>query len=216
MHGIPIIFTFWPGLPQLWLYGRWSGLLKAIVFAAFFNFVLYATFVQNGLVPKSGLIGCWIGLGLIWTLAIFQNDWAVKEFAQDRSQKDNSEESNELFVMAQSEYLQGNMDEAENLFERIVWLEPEDLDARLYLATIYRHRGRLHQAARQLDVIEKQPEVSKWHFQIEDERRLISELESELSSHDSETAGDSNNPLDELEDTLVSENPSDDLRRQAA
>lgn len=216
MHGIPIIFTFWPGLPQLWLYGRWSGLLKAIVFAAFFNFVLYATFVQNGLVPKSGLIGCWIGLGLIWTLAIFQNDWAVKEFAQDRSQKDNSEESNELFVMAQSEYLQGNMDEAENLFERIVWLEPEDLDARLYLATIYRHRGRLHQAARQLDVIQKQPEVSKWHFQIEDERRLISELESELSSHDSETAGDSNNPLDELEDTLVSENPSDDLRRQAA
>ena len=194
MHSIPILFTFWPGLPQLWLYGRWSGLLKAIAFACFLNFVLYSTFQQNDLLSKAGLVGCWIALGLSWTVAIFHNDWVVKEFERSKGDRKSSDELDELFQMAQSEYLQGHLNEAENLLERILWLEPRDADARLYLATINRHRGKLHQASRQLDAMDEDPDFDKWRFQIEDERKLLAELESEL---DSGKAGEPVNLTDE-------------------
>lgn len=190
MHSIPIIFTFWPGLPQLWLYGRWFGLLKATVFAAFLNFVLIATYVQPELISKVGLISCWIVLGLVWTVAIFRNDWVVKDYAQSLSAPEPSKEMDELFEMAQSEYLRGHFNEAENLLERLIWLEPRDLDARLYLATIYRHQGRLHQAEKQFEVMETLPDVTKWRFQIEEERELIAKLESELQPSKTETAAE--------------------------
>lgn len=182
MQNVPMLFTFWPGLPQLWLQGRRSGLLKAIAFAAFLNFVLFATYQRPELVSKSGLIGCWIVLGLSWTVAIFHNDWVVKEFERKRGARGNSEELDQLFRMGQSEYLMGHLDQAANLFERILRLEPRDADATMYLATIHRHLGRLHQATRLLDSLESESQSEKWTFQIEDERALISELESELNA----------------------------------
>ena len=202
MHSIPIIFTFWPGLPQLWLLGRWSGLLKAIIFAAFLNFVLIATYVLPELVSKTGLVTSWVILGFSWIFAIVQNDWVVSEFAQNQSKPDNSEELDGLFEMAQSEYLQGHFDEAENSLERLIWLCPGDLDARLYLATVFRHRGRLHQALNQLDVMEKYEHVTKWQFQIAEERNLISELETELRPSRSK---DVDTEINMMEDSLADE-----------
>lgn len=179
MHSIPILFTLWPGLPQLWLQGRWSGLIKAIAFAGFLNFVLFATYQHKDLLPKSGLIGCWILLGVFWTIAIFQNDRMVKN--HQSSMRDDSRELDELFRLAQLEYLRGRLKEAEILLERLLGLNPRDVDARLYLATIHRHQGRLHQAARQLDCLEQDPESDRWLFQIQEEREKLSELETELA-----------------------------------
>ena len=190
MQSIPIIFTFWPGLPQLWLYGRWLGLFKAIGFAALLNFVLFATCFQPELVSTPELVGCWIILGLTWTIAIFQNDWIVKEFARNQAKPGNTAELDALFTLAQSEYLQGHFEEAENLLERLIRLEPGDLDARFYLATIFRHQGRFHQATNQLDEIEQYEHATKWHFQIAEERKLISTLELELRSSSNEHASD--------------------------
>ncbi|MEC9091766.1 MAG: tetratricopeptide repeat protein [Planctomycetota bacterium] len=182
MPSIPMILTFWPGLPQLWLYGRWLGLLKAVGFAAFLNFVLFATCFQLELVSPTGLFSCWIILGLSWTIAIFQNDWIVKEFALNESKPNHSAELDALFNLAQSEYLQGHFEEAENLLERLIRLDPRDLEARIYLATIFRHQGRLHQATKQLEAVETCENAAQWRFQIEEERKLISTLESELRS----------------------------------
>lgn len=179
MHSIPILFTLWPGLPQLWLYGRLSGLLNAIAFAVFLNFVLFATYQQTDVLSKSGLISCWILVGVFWTVAIFQNDWAVKEYARKNAQTDSSE-LDELFQLGQSEYLQGRLSEAETLFERILCIDPRDADARLYLATINRHQGKLNQASKHLDVLEDS-DCEKWHYQITDERAMVGELESELT-----------------------------------
>ena len=207
MRSIPIIFTFWPGLPQLWLYGRWTGLVKAVVFAAFLNFVLTATYLQTGLISKNSLVGCWMAVGLLWTLAIFRNDRAVKK-AQQQDVPEDSAERNELFALAQSEYLRGHLDEAENLLERVIWLEPADLDARLYLATIYRHRGRLHQSGKQLDLMEKFEQASKWQFQIADERKMLAELEEELRGPDSDSGWQETDREEILGDAEAPDSPS--------
>ncbi len=180
MQRIPIIFTLWPGLPQLWLHGRWLGLAKAVGFAALLNFVLIATYVQTDLISKTYLILAWIACGLIWSSAILLNDAEANVSNTSDLDNEKAEEFDRLFVSAQSEYLQGHLDEAENLFERLIWLRPSDLDSRLYLATIFRHRGRIRHAYRHLDLIEKFDHVTKWQFQIDDERRLLSELEEDL------------------------------------
>lgn len=198
MQRIPIIFTLWPGLPQLWLHGRWLGLAKAVGFAALLNFVLIATYVQTDLISKSYLIVAWICCGLIWSSAILLNDADASGSAASDLDNEKAEESDRLFVSAQSEYLQGHLDEAENLFERLIWLRPNDLDARLYLATIFRHRGRIGHANRHLDLMEKFDHVAKWQFQIDDERRLLSELKDELlesrnENNNSEEDNDSEN-----------------------
>lgn len=186
MHRIPVILTFWPGLPQLWLYGRWSGLVTAMIFAGFLNLVLYSTYRDPELISRNWLIGCWVALGSIWILTIFQNDRLVKDFSRNNSEVDN-QELDRLFVLAQSEYLRGHFDEAEKLFERIVRLAPDDLDSRIYLATLCRHQGKINQACRYLDEIESRNEQSPWLYQVEQERTLLAELESELKENSEES-----------------------------
>ena len=210
MQRIPIIFTLWPGLPQLWLHGRWLGLAKAVGFAALLNFVLIATYVQTDLISKAYLIMAWIACGLIWSSAILLNDADANVSTANELDSEKAEEFDRLFVSAQSEYLQGHLDEAENLFERLIWLRPSDLDARLYLATIFRHRGRIRHANRHLDLIEKFDQVTKWQFQIEDERRLLSELEEELR----ESKNEENDNFQQLDnDNEIAEVATAEFRR---
>ena len=209
MQRIPIIFTLWPGLPQLWLHGRWLGLAKAVGFAVLLNFVLIATYVQTDLVSKTYLIVAWISCGLIWSSAILLNDADASGSTASDLDNEKAEEFDRLFVSAQSEYLQGHFEEAENLFERLIWLRPDDLDARLYLATIFRHRGRIGHANRHLDLMGKFDHVTKWQFQIDDERRLLSELKDELL----ESRNEKNNPIEEDNDSENVEVATAEYRR---
>lgn len=201
MQRIPIIFTLWPGLPQLWLHGHWVGLSKALAFAAFLQFVLYSTYFDPSLVSKPLLISCWLLCGLIWTVSIFKND--VTDLNESRLSSEKEAQIQKLFCDAVAGYLSGRLDDAERLFNRILRLDDIDLDARMYVATIHRHLGRVHQARRELDFMEKHDEVTKWRFQIAEERKLLLELESELSN------ADQTNPTELDEDS--SEQPTDNL-----
>ncbi|MDB4756545.1 tetratricopeptide repeat protein [Mariniblastus sp.] len=193
MQRIPIIFTLWPGLPQLWLRGSWIGLGKAVSFAGFLNFILIATFWRPEWIPKTPLIGCWIVLGGTWAWAILRNDSPLGLHQKGKTKK-NTSKSNQLFRSAQSEYLRGHVDEAEKLLERLILIDPEDLDAQLFLSTLHRHRGRLPQAEKLLKALEEKDQIAKWQFEIEDERKLIREMETDLMESQSDQ---SESPLSE-------------------
>jgi cytochrome c-type biogenesis protein CcmH/NrfG len=55
-----------------------------------------------------------------------------------------------------------------------------DLDARLLLATLYRHNRRYDEATKQLEVLVRFEGAEKWTVEIERERALVAEGKSEL------------------------------------
>ena len=44
MRKTPWVMYLWPGLPQLWFYGSWAGLVTAVVAAAIFDLLLLGSF----------------------------------------------------------------------------------------------------------------------------------------------------------------------------
>ncbi len=56
----------WPGLPQLWFEGAWSGLALALGFGLLLNFLLVASLVWVELIAPTVLGLAWLALGVIW------------------------------------------------------------------------------------------------------------------------------------------------------
>ena len=87
--------------------------------------------------------------------------------------------SHTLFNQAQREYLRGHWTEAESLLKRRLKLAERDIEARLLLATLFRHTERLDWASEQLLQLEKYDESVHWNFEIRRERELIGLLQDE-------------------------------------
>jgi cytochrome c-type biogenesis protein CcmH/NrfG len=83
-----------------------------------------------------------------------------------------------LLAKAQQEYLKRDWFETEVLLQRVLRDDRDDVDARLMLATLYRHTGRLEEADETLSQLERMEGAGKWKLEISRERNLISELGS--------------------------------------
>lgn len=158
----------WPGLPQLWAMGSWSGLLLAVGFAALLNLLLVASFVWVQLLDGSLLTFGWAALGLVWVSAPLVSGWSKSTAV--------AEPSVDLFRQAQAEYLKGNWFEAETLLAKRLEQVPLDAEARLLLATLLRHVRRYEEARRQLAHLEKLEGSLGWQVEIASERRRLDEL----------------------------------------
>jgi tetratricopeptide (TPR) repeat protein len=81
----------------------------------------------------------------------------------------------DTFAQALDLYLKGDYFQAECLLVEILGRQERDADARLLLATLYRHNKRYDEAMRQLDVLGRFEDAEKWATEIERERMLIEE-----------------------------------------
>jgi thioredoxin-like negative regulator of GroEL len=142
--------------------------MLAFLFAVALNFGLMATFVWPEMVsPLMRMLG-WSGVLTFWGVA----GWlGLREFAKLRGPSIASQEQG-LFVLAQAEYLKGHWLEAETALRKLIELDERDGDARLMLASLLRHSGRIDEAQMELDGLELSEAGLKWALEIARERRL--------------------------------------------
>jgi hypothetical protein len=196
MRRVPWAVYMWPGLPQLWWRGAWSGLVLAVGFAALLNLALLASLVWTewlGSMSRTSLWGLVMTLwccssGFAWWICRRENDPCGPKSARD------------LFPDAQDQYLKGNWLETERLLHDLLRRDETDAEAALLLATLYRHTGRWDEADAELRRLERRDVAAGWRREIEDEDQRLAEAraqrEASSEREDSESPGRSSATLD--------------------
>jgi tetratricopeptide (TPR) repeat protein len=174
MVRMPWIPYLWPGLPQLWYGGLWSGLALAVGSAVLLNVLLLATFVWVELLSPSYLRYAWLGTGALWIGAAATSAWFGWGGLSGRT---TSAEG--MFREALHEYLKGNWFETERLLGQLLHSYPRDVEARLMLATLLRHTGRYPEALDHLGRLELLQSASLWAMEIAAEKAWIAEAKQQ-------------------------------------
>ena len=71
-----------------------------------------------------------------------------------------------MFTPARDHYLHGNWYEAEETLVQLLRRDPNDVDARLMLATLMRHTERFDDARGQLKQLQRLEAAGKWQLEI--------------------------------------------------
>ena len=182
MYTLSWITCLWPGLPRLWWRGDGQALLGALAFAAAVNLGLLSTLVWSDSLPSGLSAAGWIAIGAVW-IGCAVHGWRLLPVLRGA---DPSQAREDLFVRAQSEYLNRHWLEAEELLQRLLADQDQDAEGRLMLATLYRHTGRAAEAADCLRRLERMDGGQRWGLEIARERRL---LEAEGTEFATETRG---------------------------
>jgi len=169
----------WPGLPHLWVRGSWAGLGLAVGFTALANVLAATALVWTEWLPSRLK---WIGaaaLAVIWLLAWIEGraDWRrmLSEWSEGEATPpvDVVQQSDEWFREAQRAYLAADWVLAEKTLLKLLKQDPRDAEARLMLATLWRHEGRTDAASRELDRLERLETAAPWRYEIACERERI-------------------------------------------
>ena len=162
MRGASRIACLWPGLLRLWYAGEFSSLLEAFAFAALLNLAILATFFRPDAVSLVWRAGIWATVGLFWLYGLWQG---FRSAAPDEP-ADSAPDQQDLFIRAQSEYLRGHWVEAQTLVEQLIELNPEDIEARLLLAAVFRRTRRIDLSRFQLRQAQDLAGAARWRFEI--------------------------------------------------
>ncbi len=171
-----IALCCWPGLPGLWYRGRWSSLMVAIGFSLLLNLAIISSFIWTEVFFDRGFSAvAWPILLMFWTVTAwlaFQNLPDVMS-VKTLTQQTIFEHPDTLFIDARSEYLKGHWQQAEALLLKRLLQTPRDIEARLMLATLYRHTRQFDNAWAQLDSIGDFDESATWQPELLRERKLL-------------------------------------------
>ena len=162
----------WPGLPQLWNDGAWSGLALSIGFALLVDLLLVATLICHELLEPGVLRFGWLALGLAWVSSLVLMGWGERT----RAAQIHAPGQEDLFRRALGEYLKGSWFEAESLCRQVLVGHPRDVDARLLTATVLRRSKRYQAARHELAELERIESAARWRAEIEQEQQLLDEL----------------------------------------
>lgn len=186
MSRMPRATYLWPGLPQLWHSGLWSGLLLAVGFAALLNLLVLASFVWIELLSPLALRLGWLAVGTLWCVSV-----VISTLSGPRSRRWRGKSPAEvLFREALDEYLQGNWFESERILDRLLRLHPRDVEARLMRATLYRHTRRYSEALAELTNLERFRDAQAWALEIESERQWIAQRQADAADLSPPAAAD--------------------------
>jgi len=167
------ILCAWPGLARIWLRGDWYALLGATAFALVLNAALICTFVWPDLVSPTIRTAAW---GLVAVTWLVTGAFSARRLsAGQKSQPENLDDH--LLIKAQTEYLQGDWYEAEKSLLLMLQEQPLDADARIMLASLYRHTKRPDLARRELKRLRQQEPTGKWQMEIEHELQRLDRSE---------------------------------------
>jgi len=178
MRRTPWTTYAWPGLPQLWSNGSWSGLALAVVAAVLLDLLLLASFGWSELIDFRVRNALWLAFGVAWVVAVV---WSVRQ-SRRRAADERLGPRKDVFGDAQECYLRGDDYQAERILESLLRQNIRDVDARLMLATLLRRAGRTDEALRQLDTLARFEGAEKWELEILDERQLLAEAKRETKN----------------------------------
>jgi tetratricopeptide (TPR) repeat protein len=150
-------------------------LTLAVGFTALANVLAAATLVWTEWLPTNIRWGAFGTLAVVWVLAWIEGraDWRrllAELSAGETAAVDPQEQADHWFHEAQSAYLAGVWVSAEQTLLKLLRQDPRDAEARLLLATLWRHEGRLEAAAAELDRLERLETAAPWRTEIAWER----------------------------------------------
>ncbi len=178
MRRMPWCFYLWPGLPQMWLHGNWSGLVIALGAAALLDVLLLISFGWTELIGESLRNILWPIFAVAWIAAIV---WSRRQ-CRRQVVVESLERKEDPFHEALDHYLKGDNYQAEQILEGLLRRNVRDLDARLMLATLLRRDKRLDEATEHLDILGCFEGGEKWELEIQQERNLLAEAKTQQAS----------------------------------
>ncbi len=176
--GIRWVAILWPGLPHLWWRGAWSGLALACGFAVLLDIAILSTWVWTELLDLPFRLFAWCGVLLFWLGSAVAG--ALQMPALLRVPSTGLLE--DLFARAQGEYLKGNWFECEVVINRLLEEKPDEVDARLLLASLLRRLGHGEEARQQLRELATLEGAGKWQLEVAREWQLLCDS-SAVSAH---------------------------------
>ncbi|MBQ6829383.1 MAG: tetratricopeptide repeat protein, partial [Thermoguttaceae bacterium] len=149
--------------------GLWDQLALALIFGVLAQATLFVNFFWNDylsayLRASSGVVFliAWIFLGAIASGRLKRYEKALLYDADG-----------EIFLEAQTHYLRGEWFEAECALKSVLKKNPQDAEALLLLATLYRHIKRFSEARQTLAALEKLEGADYWRYEIHLEKEAI-------------------------------------------
>jgi len=171
------ILCLWPGLPQLWLAGTWSGLALSVGFASLLDLLLLTSLLWTEWVEPAFRVAGWTAVAVLWSVSIVTGRrWSQEQLAQGRRPREE-----DLFPRALGEYLKGNWYEAEAACKNLLRRVSGDVQARLLLATLLRRTRRWSEAREQLEVLNRLEAAATSEFEIAGERERLAEAEEQAT-----------------------------------
>jgi hypothetical protein len=171
------ILCLWPGLPQLWLAGTWSGFILAIGFASLLDLLLLTSLLWTEWVEGALRFAGWTAVIVLWGVSIVTG-W---RWSHERRTGRRASRQEDLFPRALGEYLRGNWYEAEAALKNLMRRVPGDVQARLLLATLLRRTRRWTEACQQLEALKRLEAAAAWEFEIADEEQRLAEAEEQAT-----------------------------------
>ncbi len=167
---IACVGSLWPGLPRLWRRGSLSGLMESLIFGMLLQVAVVSTVIWPESIGPVSRVVVWFGVLGFWLVFAAPMFWHAVTVLGNGLSVDTTSQREDLLRQAQRKYLQGMWRESERLLERLLGLDGADTDARLLLASLYRHMGRWDAAKAELDRVEVSPGGEKWRFEVLRER----------------------------------------------
>jgi thioredoxin-like negative regulator of GroEL len=167
-------------------------LALAVTAGILLNLALLGTFGWDELFdPVVRRILWWI-VGLGWVIS------ALLSLATNRRQALGSQTkpTEDDFGRAIEQYLKGDYFQAERALANLLREDARDVDARLMLATLWRHTGRFDEAAAELEQLTCLDGAEKWEWEIQRERELLTEAQrGQDRQHDEQSSPESTDPV---------------------
>ncbi len=151
----------------------------AVGFTALANTMLLASLVWREWLSGDALRIGYAALAVIWLTAWWLSRTQRREARAETTvdglpdaAETNARRSqlDEMFREAQLRYLVNDWIAAEQELLKLLKQDARDVEARLMLATLWRHQGRREEALRQLDRLERLEAADKWREEIAAER----------------------------------------------
>ncbi len=164
------LLNCWPGLARVWNRGEVSGLTLALLFCVLLNLAIATSLVWTELVSSGtrGLI--WLAVAVMWGASLVR-------ILTNRFDRNEDVDSKDLFSIANGEYLRGQFERAAAVLERLIAANPLDVEARLLMAALGRHRRRFEESKEQLRVLQRIEAATTWEWEINNEWQRIRDWE---------------------------------------
>lgn len=159
----------WPGLAQIYT-GQWGrGIVLCASATALLNLALIGGWIWTELLPREVLIAVWSSVVALWLGTSAATFWGVRCRKWDNVDSDRGAEHRK----ALEHYLGRQWADTETCLQRMLGRNPDDCDALLHLATLYRRQGRLNDAAEALRACRRRDAQRKWAWEIGRESQRV-------------------------------------------
>jgi uncharacterized protein HemY len=145
------------------------------------NLALASTLLWSELLAAGVRSSVWVAVVVVWGTSALVSYWSD---CRSRSSSQAPPAAG-AFAEAVDHYLEGDWFQAERVLLGLLGENPRDFDARLMWATLLRRTGRLDEAERQLDRLERLDGSQKWELEIRRERQWLREASTQTPDGES-------------------------------